>query len=140
MLSQEEVARLIDPSGSLINRAMLTTLYATGVHRAELCRLKVTDIDSERLVLHIHEGKGGRDREIPLSPKLFATLRDYWRWMNPRLFVPGHGKQVGGRRARHQESCVDCHDRSGEGSRHHQASLAAHAPAQLCDAPAGSGR
>jgi hypothetical protein len=47
------------------------TLYATGVRRAELCRLKVADIDSERMVLHIHQGKGGRDRDTRIS---FATV------------------------------------------------------------------
>lgn len=90
VLSQEEVARLIDASGNLMHRAMLMTLYATGVRRAELCRLKVADIDSARMVLHIHEGKGGRDRDVPLSPKLLATLREYWRWMKPKTYLfPG---------------------------------------------------
>ena len=73
-----------------MQRAMVMTLYATGVRRAELCRLKVADIDSERMVLHIHEGKGGRDRDIPLSPKLLAILREYWRWMKPKTYLfPG---------------------------------------------------
>jgi len=90
VLSQEEVARLIDASGNLMHRAMVMTLYATGVRRAELCSLKVADIDSERMVLHIHEGKGGRDRDVPLSPKLLATLREYWRWMKPKTYLfPG---------------------------------------------------
>jgi integrase/recombinase XerD len=90
VLSQEEVARLIDASGNLMHRAMVMTLYATGVRRAELCRLKVADIDSERMVLHIHEGKGGRDRDVPLSPRLLAILREYWRWMKPKTYLfPG---------------------------------------------------
>ena len=90
VLSQEEIARLIDASGNLMHRAMLMTLYATGVRRAELCRLKVADMDSERMVLHIHQGKGGRDRDLPLSPKLLATLREYWRWMKPKTYLfPG---------------------------------------------------
>jgi len=90
VLSQDEVARLIDASGNLMHRAMVMTLYATGVRRAELCRLKVADIDSERMVLHIHEGKGGRDRDVPLSPKLLAILREYWRWMKPKTYLfPG---------------------------------------------------
>jgi integrase/recombinase XerD len=90
VLSQEEVARLINASGNLMHRAMVMTLYATGVRRAELCRLKVADIDSERMVLHIHEGKGGRDRDVPLSPRLLETLRDYWRWMKPKTYLfPG---------------------------------------------------
>jgi integrase/recombinase XerD len=81
---------MIDATGNLMHRAMVLTLYATGVRRAELCRLKVADIDSERMVLHIHEGKGGRDRDVPLSPKLLATLREYWRWMKPKTYLfPG---------------------------------------------------
>ena len=68
VLSQEEVARLIDATSNLMHRAMVMTLYGTGVRRAELCRLKVADIDSERMVLHILQGKGGRDRDIPLTP------------------------------------------------------------------------
>ncbi len=59
LLSQEEVARLIDASGNLMHRAMVMTLYATGVRRVELCRLKVADIDSVPMVLHIHEGRVG---------------------------------------------------------------------------------
>ena len=90
VLSQEEVARLIDATGNLMHRAMVMTLYATGVRRAELCRLKVADIDSGRMVLHIREGKGGRDRDVPLSPKLLTTLREYWRWMKPKTYLfPG---------------------------------------------------
>ena len=74
VLSQEEVERLIDASGNLMHRAMVMTLYATGVRRAELCRLKVADIDSGRMVLHIQQGKGGRDRDVPLSPLLVAGV------------------------------------------------------------------
>lgn len=90
VLSQEEVARLIDATGNLMHRAMVMTLYATGVRRAELCRLKVADIDSGRMVLHIQQGKGGRDRDVPLSAKLLETLRKYWRWMKPKTYLfPG---------------------------------------------------
>jgi site-specific recombinase XerD len=87
VLSQEEVRRLIDSASSLMHRAMIMTLYATGVRRAELCRLKVSDIDSERMVLHIQQGKGGRDRDVPLSAKLLGILREYWRWMKPRTYL-----------------------------------------------------
>jgi integrase/recombinase XerD len=90
VLSQEEVARLIDSTGNLMHRAMVMTLYATGVRRAELCRLKVADIDSGRMVLHIQQGKGGRDRDVPLSLRLLETLREYWRWMKPKTYLfPG---------------------------------------------------
>ncbi len=81
---------MIDATGNLMHCAMVMTLYATGVRRAELCRLKVADIDSARMVMHIHEGKGGRERDVPLSPKLLATLRAYWRWMKPKTYLfPG---------------------------------------------------
>ena len=84
VLSQEEVGRLIDSASNLFHRAMLMTLYSTGVRRAELCHLKVSDIDSQRMVVHVRQGKGGRDRDVPLSPKLLETLREYWRWMKPK--------------------------------------------------------
>ena len=90
VLSQEEVARLIDSADNLMHRAMLMTLYATGVRRDELCHLRVADIDSQRMVIHVRHGKGSRDRDLPLSPKLLETLRDYWRWMRPKTWLfPG---------------------------------------------------
>ena len=90
ILSPEEVARLIDSASNLFHRTMLMTLYSTGMRRAELCHLKVDDIDSQRMLIHIRQGKGGRDRDVPLSPKLLETLRDYWRWMKPKTYLfPG---------------------------------------------------
>ena len=90
ILDQQEVARLIDPAGNLIHRTMLMMLYATGLRRAEMCHLKVSDIDSKRMVLHVRQGKGGRDRDVLLTPKLLETLREYWRWMKPKTYLfPG---------------------------------------------------
>jgi integrase/recombinase XerD len=97
VLSQEEAVALINSAKNLYHRAMLTTLYSTGMRRAELCKLKVEDIDSKRMILHIRQGKGGKDRDVPLSPVLLETLREYWRWMRPRTYLfPG---TVNGRRA-----------------------------------------
>jgi integrase len=73
VLSPEEVARLIDSARNLYHRTLLMTLYSTAMRRAELCQLKVRDIDSQRMMIRINQGKGSRDREVPLSPKL---LRD----------------------------------------------------------------
>lgn len=54
-------------------------LYATGMRRSELCHLRPEDIDKERMAIHIREGKGGKDREVPLSPKLLDQLRVFYR-------------------------------------------------------------
>ena len=95
MLSPEEVTRLIDAARNLYHRTLLMTLYSTAARRAELCRLKVQDIDSKRMMIRINQGKGSRDREVPLSPKLLETLRVYWRRMQPATFLfPGIVKGV----------------------------------------------
>jgi site-specific recombinase XerD len=93
VLSPEEVRRMIDGTTNLMHRTILMVLYATGVRRTELSLLKVNDIDSKRMVVHIRQGKGSRDRDVPLSPKLLEALREYWRWKKPRIYlfpsVPG---------------------------------------------------
>jgi integrase/recombinase XerD len=95
VLSQEEVTRLINSAANLTHRAMLMTLYSTGLRRAELVRLKVSDIDSQRMVIHVRQGKGSKDRDVPLSPKLLETLRDYWRVAEPQTYLfPGLGGDV----------------------------------------------
>lgn len=78
VLSQEEVTRLIDAAESPFHRILLMTLYATGARRAEVAHLKVSDIDSQRMVIHIRGGKGRKDRDVMLSPKLLDALRIYW--------------------------------------------------------------
>jgi integrase/recombinase XerD len=90
ILTREEAIRMIDSASNLFHRAMLITMYSTGMRRAELCRLKVEDIDSTRMIIHIRQGKGGKDRDVPLSPKTLETLREYWRWMRPKTYMfPG---------------------------------------------------
>ena len=90
ILSPNEVALLIASASNLFHQTILMTLYSTGMRRAELCHLKTTDIDSQRMMVHICQGKGGRDRNVPLSQKLLQTLRVYWRWMKPRTYLfPG---------------------------------------------------
>src|SRR5450631_3851131 len=90
ILDPQEVARLIDAASNLMHRTMLMMLYATGLRRAELCHLTVSDIDSKRMVIHVRQGKGGRDRDVLLTPKLLETLREYWRWMKPKTYLfPG---------------------------------------------------
>jgi len=94
VLSQDEVARLIDSALTPLHRAVLMTLYATGLRRAELTRLKVTDIDTERMVIHVLGGKGRKDRDVMLSPKLLDELRQYWRGLKhkPRTWLFAGGR------------------------------------------------
>jgi integrase/recombinase XerD len=87
VLSREEVRRMIDETTNLMHRTILMVLYGTGVRRTELSLLKVTDIDSKRMVIHIRQGKGSRDRDVPLSPKLLEALREYWRWKKPKIYL-----------------------------------------------------
>src|ERR1041384_6781764 len=79
ILSQEEVAQLIQAASTSFHRTLLMTLYATGVRNAELTRLKVSDIDSRRMVIHIQGGKGREDRDVMLSPVLLEELRAHWQ-------------------------------------------------------------
>jgi len=87
VLSQDEVTRLIEAAPNRMHRMLLMVLYATGMRRTEASLLKVSDIDSQRMVIHIQRGKGLRDRDVPLTPRLLEALRDYWRWKKPRVYL-----------------------------------------------------
>jgi len=87
VLSQDEVTRLIEAASNRMHHMLLMLLYATGMRRTEASLLKVSDIDSQRMVIHIHRGKGLRDRDVPLTPKLLEALRNYWRWKKPRIYL-----------------------------------------------------
>jgi integrase/recombinase XerD len=90
ILTVEEVGRLIDSARNLMDRSLLMVLYSTGMRNRELRNLQVRDIDGRSMLIHIQYGKGGRDRYVPLSPKLLETLREYWRWMKPKTWLfPG---------------------------------------------------
>jgi integrase/recombinase XerD len=87
VLSLEEVGRLINAAGNLMQRALLMVLYGTGMRRTEVSLLKVSDIDSQRMIIRVERGKGGAGRDLPLSPALLETLREYWRWKKPRQYL-----------------------------------------------------
>lgn len=90
ILSPSEVAQLIGGARNLYHRTIIMMLYSTGLRRAELCRLKVSDIDSKRMMVRVEQGKGGIDREVPLSQTLLRALREYYRWMKPETYLfPG---------------------------------------------------
>jgi site-specific recombinase XerD len=90
VLTPEEVQRLIAAARTLSERAMLMALYSTGMRNAELRYLQVRDIDSRAMLIHVSHAKGGRNRYVPLSATLLATLREHWRWMKPKTWLfPG---------------------------------------------------
>jgi site-specific recombinase XerD len=93
ILSQEEVAQLIDAASTAFHRTLLMTLYATGARNAEVTRLKFSDVDSKRMVIHIQGGKGRQDRDVMLSPRLLEELREHWHRLRrkPRVWLfPGN--------------------------------------------------
>ncbi|MDP9114349.1 MAG: tyrosine-type recombinase/integrase [Acidobacteriota bacterium] len=87
VLSPEEITRMIEAAPNLMHRTILMLLYGTGMRRTEASLLKVNDIDSERMVIHIQQGKGSRDRDVLMTPKLLEALRAYWRWKKPKIYL-----------------------------------------------------
>jgi integrase/recombinase XerD len=97
VLSREEIVQVLNAVRSLKLRTILTMAYAAGLRISEALRMRVEDVDSKRMVLHIRGAKGGKDRMVLLSPILLRMLRDYWRAERPtgQLLFPGRfGKPV----------------------------------------------
>lgn len=95
VLSVEEVSDILmaAPGPGLKYRAALSIGYGTGLRAAEVCALKIGDIDSDRMLIHVEEGKGGKDRKVMLSPGLLGLLRDYWCEARPEGWLfPGKPK------------------------------------------------
>ena len=91
ILSRDEVKALLLAPRHLKPRTILATLYATGVRVSELCQLQGTDIDSQRMVIQVRQGKGKRDRLVMLSPDLLPLLRRYWKLYQLQSWLfPGH--------------------------------------------------
>lgn len=90
VLSADEVVRFLEAVPSLKCRTALTTAYAAGLRAAEATRVKVSDIESDRMMLRIEQGKGAKDRYVMLSQQLLAVLRCYWRLARPAYWLfPG---------------------------------------------------
>lgn len=87
VLATEEVINLIQKVTNLKHRAILMTGYAGGLRVSEIIHLKLKDIDSKRMMIHIHAAKGKKDRMVPLSHKLLETLREYYTAYKPREFI-----------------------------------------------------
>lgn len=90
ILSVEEVTRLIQAAGSLKYQAALSVAYGAGLRASEITHLKITDVDSKRMILRVEQGKGGRDRHAMLSPELLNILRTWYRdGQSNRKMLPG---------------------------------------------------
>ena len=90
VLSQEEVALLLEAAPGLKYKAALSVAYGAGLRVSEVAHLKVSDIDSQRMTLRVEQGKGQRDRYVMLSPQLLELLRAWWHAARPRAWLfPG---------------------------------------------------
>jgi integrase/recombinase XerD len=87
VLSPEEVLHFLECIGSTKHRSILTTCYAAGLRISEAIGLNPTDIDSQRMVIRVDQGKGQKDRYVMLSPKLLETLRNYFRAVRPKTWL-----------------------------------------------------
>lgn len=95
VLSRHEVARMVQAATNTKHRTLLMTLYASGVRISEALALKVSDIDSQRMMIHIRHGKAGRDRYVPFRPTLLEQLRVYWLVHQPTLWLfPGRDPRI----------------------------------------------
>ena len=83
ILNREELVRLFSLTVNLKHRALLMTAYAAGLRCSELSRLRASDIDSGRMLIRVDQGKGNKDRYVPLSPRLLEEPRHYWRRTRP---------------------------------------------------------
>jgi integrase/recombinase XerD len=91
VLSPAEVAAVFEATRNLKHRTILMTIYAAGLRVSELTHLRVSDIDSQRQVICVRQGKGRKDRQVMLSPKLLEVLRIYWKSYRPAVWLfPGN--------------------------------------------------
>ena len=94
VLSPEELAQLLEAARPGRERVLLQTAYACGLRLMEVLNLQVSDIDSARMLVQVRQGKGNKDRLVPLSGRLLAELRDYWRSYRPaRWLFSNQGQQ-----------------------------------------------
>jgi len=87
VLSSDEIVRFLEAVPSLKTRTALTTAYAAGLRASEAVGLKVSDVDSDRGVIRVEHGKGGKDRNVMLSAQLLGILRVYWRLARPPMWL-----------------------------------------------------
>jgi site-specific recombinase XerD len=104
VLSQQEAQALVYTPKNLKHRSILCLMYSTGIRRGELLSLKISDIDSSRMVVNVRQGKGKKDRQVVLHPKVLDILREYYRKYRPKYYL-FEGK--GGKKKSYSPSSVE---------------------------------
>ena len=135
VLSPEEVGRLLAWATNIKHKALLSLAYATGLRASEVVSLKLTDIDSDRMVIRVEQGKGKKDRYVILSPNLLEILREWWRVARKKGVDVSRPALVVSWLPRAAYECAPAPpDRSpGSGAcRHYQTCRRSHPSAQLC--------
>lgn len=87
VLSTDEVTRILNATKNVKHKCMLSLIYSAGLRRAELLNLKITDIDSNRMIINIRQGKGMKDRIVPLSVVVLEMLRSYYKQYRPKAYL-----------------------------------------------------
>src|SRR5215831_8810577 len=129
VLSQQEVARLLDAAPGLKYKAALSVAYGAGLRAAEVVSLKVSDIDSKRMVIRVEQGKGRKDRNVMLSPHLLDLLREWWKAARPQGWLfPGRDPLQPMTTRQLNRAC----HAGGSAGRDRYARVAAYLTAQLC--------
>ena len=135
VLSPEEVAWVLEAAPGPKYKAALSAAYGAGLRVSEVVALKVSDVDSRRMLLRIEQGKGRRDRFAMLSPQLLELLRDWWRIARPQVWLFPGQNAVNPLTPRQFNRAVHAAASKGQDR---QAGHAAHAAPQLRDSPAGA--
>jgi site-specific recombinase XerD len=114
VLSPEEVVRFLACVASTKHRAILTTIYASGLRVSEAVQLRPADIGSARMVIRVDQGNGRKDRYVMLSPRLLEVLRDYWRIERPKPWLfPGDGADHHISKNAVEQACQKAHRAAG---------------------------
>ncbi len=87
ILSKKEVIAIINNTNNLKHRCIVSLLYSAGLRRSELLNLKLTDINSERMLIHVKQSKGNKDRYTLLSKKVLLELREYFKLYKPQIYL-----------------------------------------------------
>ena len=135
VLSREEVRRVLRRVRKEPYRVCLSTIYGCGLRLTEGVELEVKDIDSERMVLQVRQGKGRKDRQVPLPERVLELLRSYWaRHRHPQWLFPGRGDL-----ASCGPMCNEGVQKAMRGAWDPEGGDGAYAAPFVCDPPVGSG-